>query len=636
MAVYWPVPETTGPQIRSMYQGIRRQIRAEKEKEPKFFSKTHFGRLTPELRGKVFSNLLAFRPAFAGHDHGIKDSPGDLSSLIPYHSSVDLKESYTAVLQTCRQIHLEAFPVLYASRSYCRAKIQDSHQFSRLDLWTSSLRADTITSLCLDNLVVSTRTSCPGALERLYSMTDHLNREELKHSMKMTSLRKIYLCTRAGQERAYFEFVFDVHGLARGVVEFEGNFHGTICSQSILDDAGKIHYSGFASVSLQEKELGQLKFDQVGKQANLLERKSRAIDIVGHEQWVEDEPRSRKYADGLSEAQGITSQENFDAADDTANDWSKKSQVQPNDGDNQENERENFQEQQFSDDQGADTSDGPHQELFGVLKVAAGDDRTAQATFALNQGPGILQRPTNEDFLHTSGETFSEAGVEDLPGHIQTGGLDTETANISDHGFEASMDLIDYGIENDQAQIGLVQLRFGSLESLDRDGLDPQLGTDTNVMAEEISGFQNQAHHDVQTDTTDSDGGQILGQPEHIRFQSTGKVGSGKKICSKLLPKTGMSSNPQQSTEEPIESRISEPSHSRMNSTEVSALKHLSILGWPISRHLSMGVRVAALMLALHLFNTIVHAKLEDTLGQLLAFVLGVLLTLMSVSSKVS
>ena len=640
VAVYWPVSETTGSQIQSMYQGIMRQIQAEKAKEPKLFSKTCFGRLSPELRGKIFSDLLAFRPTFAGHDHCIKDSHGEFSSLIPLRSSIKLNGSYTTVLRTCRQIYFEAFPVLYASRSYCLVNVQDSHHFSGLGLRTSIgsriLRADTITSLCLDNLVLSTRPSCPGALERLYPTSHHLNREELEDLMKMTSLRKTYLCTRAGQERIYFEFVFDVRGLARGVVDIVDNFFWTIFSQSTLDDAGKIQYSDFASVSLQGKGLGQLNFDQVGKQAKLLGRESRTLDIVGHDQWVEDEPELHKHEDGLSEAQAISSEGIFDAADDTADDRSKESQVQLSDGDEQEHERENLQAQQSCDKEGAATSDGPDQEFFDLLYVAAGDDRSAQATFAPNQELRTLKRPSNQNCLHTTGETFSEASVEDLPGHIQTRGLDNETATVSDHGFEASMGLIEYGIENDQAQIGLVHFWFGNLERLDRDGLDPQLGAKTNATAEKFSGFQNQAHHNVQTDKTDQDGGQFLDQPEHNGLQSSGKVRCGKKTCSKLLPETGMSSNLQQPTEEPIESRIPEPPHPRMDSTEVSALKHISTLGWPINRHLSMSIRIAALMLALHLFNTIVHAELEDTLGQLLALVLGVLLTLMSVSSKVS
>ena len=121
------------------------------------FHDTRFGRLAPEIRQMIFTNLLASPPAYGGHDFRAATETSSGQSPIPLATFVDLKGSCLAILRTCRQIHFEAFPVFYANNSYHVANAQDlmtmlRHKFC-LQVKPRLFRLDTITSLCLRNII---------------------------------------------------------------------------------------------------------------------------------------------------------------------------------------------------------------------------------------------------------------------------------------------------------------------------------------------------------------------------------------------------------------------------------------------------------------------------------------------------
>lgn len=74
------------------------------------FHTTHLGKVPPEIREKIFINLLALPPPYAGRNISIQDTSTShaskaggtqVSSSTPcYH----LKKSWLKALQTCRQI----------------------------------------------------------------------------------------------------------------------------------------------------------------------------------------------------------------------------------------------------------------------------------------------------------------------------------------------------------------------------------------------------------------------------------------------------------------------------------------------------------------------------------------------------
>ena len=443
------------------------------------------------------------------------------------------------------------------------------------------------------------------------------------HLMKMMSLRKIRLCTRAGHKKAYFEFVSNTRALSRGAVEFVDNFHWTIRSQSSLEDGWKkFQNSDFPVSSLQGQKPKRSK--------SLIREPSTSGIVVGDDPWVEVDAESRHYEHTLLEPQKISSEGSVDAVNDTSDGRSDELQAQPDEGDKQEHEREHLQGQQLKDNDIMNTENGPDQGYIGLEDVAVGDSYSAQATLDPGQGPGTLQKSFDQDYSCTLGEADSEAELEAPSGHIRTGDLDAQTALVSQHESDSFVDLLEK--ELDQARRRLAKYRYTSLEALSGNRFDAQLRAETDIISEKYSGAHDQAHHNVQIDAKDQDGQQILDQPEQF----------GKQIRSKLLPVIGVSSNPQQPTEKPIEPPIPgnpETPLAKANSTEVSDLRRLSTLrhstlGWLTIRDLSKSIRVAAQMLALCLINTFLQVELEDTIGRFLALELGVLLTLLWLSSK--
>lgn len=102
------------------------------------FHTTHVGKIPPEIREKIFINLLALPPPFAGRNIARQDTgtshelavngDNNFSNTSCYH----LKNSWLKILQTCRQIYLEAFPVFYGRKSYYAASAEELVSLFRL------------------------------------------------------------------------------------------------------------------------------------------------------------------------------------------------------------------------------------------------------------------------------------------------------------------------------------------------------------------------------------------------------------------------------------------------------------------------------------------------------------------------
>ena len=298
------------------------EVEAEKTTEnvrSKPFLETRFGGLAPEIREIVFVNLLATPPPDGGRDFRAEQTRIIDRSPISLSAFVDLKASCLAVLRTCRQIYLEAFPVFYARKFYYLANSQELATFHKfggyLGVGPRLFRTDTITSLCLKDLVITVPRWTPYLIDRLTSQFHFANREKLEAERTnqldpklvladlndMKSLRKICLCMRVGQEWEYLYFLFRIRGLERGVIDFVDNFHWIIRSQNVLRHNWSLQYASFPTQFYKKgKYFETLNYHDVRIQGEVLNIDSRASDLVeGDERWVEVEMGSRNYEERL-------------------------------------------------------------------------------------------------------------------------------------------------------------------------------------------------------------------------------------------------------------------------------------------------------------------------------------------------
>ena len=324
MCSHWPHRDTTATDLRNMYVCIILYLEAEAESisrnlKTKPFLETNLGRLPPEIRGMIFINLLATPPQYSGRDFRVKQVPTAGQSPLSLTTFVDLRASCFAALQTCRQVYLEAFPIFYASKSYYFANSQDLAIFFKLGRRTRIglrfFRVDTITSLCLKNLVVNKLKWTPRQVDDLISNVPTFNRATLEAERiteldsklifadleEMKCLRKICLCMCVGQELLYLRFLFGIKGLKRGVIGFVDNHHWTIRSQSVLEDIWSLQYTPFpVGFYRRGKDFEMLDYEVVRIQGEVLDIDSRASDLVeGDERWVEVEIGSRDYEEVL-------------------------------------------------------------------------------------------------------------------------------------------------------------------------------------------------------------------------------------------------------------------------------------------------------------------------------------------------
>ena len=314
---FLPDAEANVRQVRSMNEG-EIQCPVDKMSESlrlKPFRDTRFGRLATEIRQMIFTNLLASPPAYGGHDFRAAPESSSSQSPISLATFVDLKRSCLAILQTCRQVYLEAFPVFYANKSYYITNAQDLLMMLRrrayLRVEPRLFRLDTITSLCLRNFVFDKPRWSSENIDFLTSGHDGLNREILQaertveldsgllfvNFQEMKSLRKICLCMLAGQEREYLKFLFNIKGFGRGVIDFMDDFHWSIRSQNVSADDWKLQYAAFSyHFYRMGKNFELLSGDDVVIQQDALDISSRASDLTeGDERWVEIDIGARMY-----------------------------------------------------------------------------------------------------------------------------------------------------------------------------------------------------------------------------------------------------------------------------------------------------------------------------------------------------
>lgn len=191
------------------------------------FLTTSLGKLPPEIREKVFFNLLESPPPHAGREVSV-----------PYH----LQASHLAILSTCRQLYLEAFPVFYARTSYYAAGSKELIHLLGLGCphrpGPEGFRRDKIETLCVKDLAIYECLSenLDGRIhpfpQYYYDLANRLWNDEkyweldsnfrsvVQNMKHWTSLTKVCLCMRAGEELTYISFLTEIPGLERGVIEF--------------------------------------------------------------------------------------------------------------------------------------------------------------------------------------------------------------------------------------------------------------------------------------------------------------------------------------------------------------------------------------------------------------------------------
>ncbi len=236
------------------------------------FHTTHLGKVPPEIRENIFINLLALPPPYAGRNIAIQDSNISHGSTANEHQTSSnaqcyhLKKSCLNVLQTCRQIYTEAFPVFYGRKSYYAANAQElvlllefGHAGAPGPL---AFRGDRITSLCVKDLV-STVSPIKDAVEVFPDPVqdsciglDPTVRSATSTFSGWKSLRKICLCMLAGEELFYMEFLFQLPGMRHGVVEFLDNSHWSI-HLIYPGSEGNIQYAGNTHDSHDLKTVSQ-------------------------------------------------------------------------------------------------------------------------------------------------------------------------------------------------------------------------------------------------------------------------------------------------------------------------------------------------------------------------------------------
>ena len=562
---------------------------------PEPFLETGLGGLAPEIREMIFINLLGIPPRYSGRDFRVERAPvvgRPPTSLMVF---VDLRTSCLAILQTCRQIYLEAFPIFYAGKSYFLANSQDLAIFVEfggyLKIGPRLFRVDTITSLCLKDLVVNRPKWRPQQIDYLMSQIHTFNREELEAERtdeldsklvlvdfgKMTSLRKICLCMRVGQEWQYLQFLFNIRGLRRGVIDFEDKFHWTLRSQNIVGDDWNLQYTAFPNMFfLRGKDFEHLDYHDVGIQADVLNIDSRVSDLVeGDERWVEVNIGSRNYEEGLPERQharnvlpghssgnqqGVPSGEDVEPPmDDGSNrgpeylqgqldgeehgirienelgqdsdDLQRQSrgeedgpQGQP-DAEGSDTQIHNQQDQDFEDIQGqpSRTSRGaisdnqPDQESDYPPTLAEDNDLNALTESNTNQEPETLQGPLNEDYAGASTEPVPKEESNDLQGPLNTEDRNASIATKHNQELEPSVESVGRRIAYVQEEVDLPQIpAIGS--GGNEDDVEAQPGEEIRATTVLPSGLENENENDrdvhTQTEPMNSKNRNAETQPE--------------------------------------------------------------------------------------------------------------------------
>lgn len=262
------------------------------------FQQTHFGRLPPELRERVFIELLATPPQYAGHDL-LTDSPRP-------KKLVHIKASWYHVTGTCRQIYHEAHPLFFASKTYYLASAEEVRSFTRSSYPRRPFRYDTITRLCLKDLVESCALYSKERIDEILSdptsfLARNRNRQDLEAEkyesikanvliplMSLTNLQTLGLCFRVGEETEHINFLYGLTGLTKGLVEFLDANHWMMRPQN-AEDVWNMQYAGFFNADWGLNKDGErIPFLMCDDQQDVADIDSRAPGLrEGDERYVE-------------------------------------------------------------------------------------------------------------------------------------------------------------------------------------------------------------------------------------------------------------------------------------------------------------------------------------------------------------
>lgn len=385
--------------------------RISKSFRPKRFRDTGFGRLAPEIRQIIFTNLLASPPAYAGHDFRAVTALTSGQSPISLATFVDLKRSNLAILRTCRQIYFEAFPVFYANKSYYVANAQDLGTMlgHRFHLKPRLFRLNTITSLCLRYTIFNKPQWSPKDIDMLISRHASLNRESLQAQrtdkldpgllfvdfQEMKSLRKLCLCILAGQELEVLKFLFNIEGFGYGVIDFIDDFHWSIHSQNVSPDDWKLQYPGFCyNFYRLGDDFKLFDYENILMQKVMLTTSSRASDLrEGDERWIEIDIGALSYEDTRQYQEDTmrTLKEIMQAYPDTPDSEGSESQQEISAGEADDP----------LPDHASDRTDNHLQELGSCQ----GDALQSEDELVEGSQHGQVQRNGQEDDAQTDGET---------------------------------------------------------------------------------------------------------------------------------------------------------------------------------------------------------------------------------------
>ena len=566
MLPYWPDSEISATQIQSLYE-------AEKHKGPRLFLKTGLGGLAPEIRQQIYNKLLAIPPAYVGRDYRARETRAPDRSPISLATFVDLKESCLTVLQTCRQIYIEAFPTFYAGKSYYLANSRDFATCFRyggyLKIVPYLFRLDTITSLCLKDLVINRLKWSPQQIDHLMSRLHTFNRvaletertDELDSKLtlvdleQMKSLRKICLCMRVGQEWEYLRFLFNIRGLRRGVIEFLDNFHWAIRSQNASGDDWSLQYSAFPNFSYKRGKNFEILEYHVFIQREVLDIDSRASDLVkGDERWVEVDIGSRNYEEMMPERQhppdvipnyvsenqqtppigegidpptddgsdrgseslqgSLYGEEDGSQMDRESDHESEDLQGQSDgaeDDTHRENDNDQYQQpgdlqgQPDGDYDGAKADEEPDQESGYPENLADGDDHNAQAESDPNQESETSQTPPDEDYTLVSIVSIPKGELEDPQGLLNTEDRNASAAAESNQELEGSVQLVNDKPSYVQAETGPPRIPTIVPEGGNKNDLEAQPGEKTSATTELSSRLRYDNYRDAKTQTESVD-----------------------------------------------------------------------------------------------------------------------------------
>ena len=400
------------------------------------FLQTSFGKLPPEIREKVFIELLATPPSYAGHDFATSPPKPEMSPRAPAPKKfVHIKASWHQVTRTCRQIYIESRPVFFASKSYYLADAQElEHFFHYVEVpWRTTFRCNTITALCLKGLVAYLPLFTEKQIDDIFSdPTDMLGvyntRQELEAMTfetldiphycplrRLNSLRTVSLCMRVGEEMLYVNLLYFLSGMRKGLVEFVNASQWLIRPQD-PEDVWRIQYACFINGDFARgKDNEDVPYDTRCIELETTDIDSRAPGLKeGDERYVEvqiqlaaNQQQLRRPLDG----------DENDIGWETASD---QSDMDPSTRDSTQAQPETPQDE-VEDIAQAEISENDH--MFAVLEPEP--NRTNQSSFLRPQSEAASGPQSDTDTDQEEGQILLGPGSEEVSG--------TQPETQSDH-----------------------------------------------------------------------------------------------------------------------------------------------------------------------------------------------------------